>query len=203
MNSKLITKNTKNRVLKVRSIIEEVVPIPDDEWEYGKQFLYTKDFDKNSFLVKAGEITEHSYIIIKGLTRSFYILKNGKEFTSSFGMEKSITGSFSSMVLQQPSRFFIQALEDTETVVLTRSVIEKLYDRHHCWERYGRLMAEYNAINNELKDGEILDSLETRYLKFLKDYHDLIKRIPQYLIASYLGVTDVALSRLRKRINII
>ncbi len=188
---------------RVRSIFDKISHIPDEEWYYGEQFLYQKNFKKNAFLIRAGEVTENSFVILKGLVRDFYILESGKEYNTRFNPENTIAGSFSSMVLKLPSRFYIQALEDTETVVLNRTKIEELYERHPCWERLGRLMAEYAMIKKEQRDNEILDSLETRYLRFLDESPDLMNRIPQYHIASYLGVTDVALSRLRKRINLI
>ncbi|MCP4130618.1 MAG: hypothetical protein GY754_06515 [bacterium] len=118
-------------------------------------------------------------------------------------MENGIVGSVSSMIKHLPSRFYIQALEETETVLLTRSAVEELYDRHRCWDRFGRLYAEYALIYNETREGEILDSLEVRYLRFLETYRDILHRLPQYHIASYLGITDVALSRMRKRMNLI
>jgi CRP-like cAMP-binding protein len=117
-------------------------------------------------------------------------------------MENGYAGSFQSLVLGEPCGFFIQALERTETIVLPNRVLNEFYDRHPCWERIGRRNAENLALFKEMREKEfLLDSLETRYRRFLKDYPSLTDRIPQYHIASYLGVTDVALSRIRKKIK--
>ena len=187
----------------VRMIFEQIIPLPDEEWDLASKFLYTKDFNKDSFLIEAGEITIQSYVIIKGIVRYFYVLDDGKEYNSSFALENSIVGSFNSMVMKEPSRFYIQALEDTQAVVLSRPNIDELYEQSQFWERFGRLAAEYGMVKKEIQEGNALDSLEVRYRKFLQMYPDINERIPQYHIASHLRVTDVALSRLRKRINMI
>lgn len=185
----------------VRAVFEDMVAIPDDEWRFAAQFLHEMHFRKNEYLIRAGEVTSHSFIIINGLVRSYYLTGPGKEFNVYFAMEHMAVGSLFSMVLQEPSKVYVQAMEQSVTVPLYRKNIEALYKRHPCWERLGRLFAERALIYGEIKSGEILDSLETRYLRFIQQFPDLVERIPQYHIASYLGVTDVALSRLRKRIK--
>jgi hypothetical protein len=76
------------------------------------------------------------------------------------------------------------------------------YERHPCWERLGRKNAEYMFLFKEAREKELLlDSLEVRYQRFVKNFPGLAQKIPQYHIASYLGVTDVALSRVRKKIS--
>jgi len=80
--------------------------------------------------------------------------------------------------------------------------LQELYDRHPVWERIGRIKAERLAIQKEFREKEfLLDTAETRYRRFLKEFPDLTDRIPQYYIASYLGITDVALSRIRKKMK--
>jgi CRP-like cAMP-binding protein len=81
-------------------------------------------------------------------------------------------------------------------------VLNEFYDRHACWERLGRKNAEQLVLIKEAREKELLlDSLEVRYQRFLQEFPGLADRIPQYHIASYLGVTDVALSRIRKKIK--
>jgi CRP-like cAMP-binding protein len=117
-------------------------------------------------------------------------------------MENGFAGSFHSLIRQQPCGFFIQALEKTETIVLPNRVLNEFYDRHACWEQLGRKNAEQLVLIKEAREKELLlDSLEVRYQRFLKEFPGLANRIPQYHIASFLGVTDVALSRIRKKIK--
>lgn len=117
-------------------------------------------------------------------------------------MEDGFAGSFHSLILGVPCNFFIQALERTETIVLPNRILNEFYSRHACWERLGRINAEQLVLVKEAREKELLlDSLEVRYRRFLKEFPGLAGRVPQYHIASFLGVTDVALSRLRKKIN--
>ncbi len=185
-----------------RKTADNVVCIPQGEWEAFIQHLSERAFEKDSFLVNAGEVANNFYFIASGLVRFFYCTEDGKEFNKHFAMENGFAGSFHSLVLGEPCGYFIQALERTETIVLPNQVLNEFYDRHSCWERIGRRNAENLAISKEMREKEfLLDSLETRYRRFLKDYPGLVDRIPQYHIASYLGVTDVALSRIRRKIK--
>jgi len=183
--------------------IESQVSIPEDEWEYLVPHLMECRFEKNDYLIRAGDVAKSFYFIVEGLVRFFYSTEDGKEFNKSFAMENGYAGSFHSLVLQAPCGFFIQALERTSTLVLPNPLLRELYERHSCWERLGRRNAENLVIVKEAREKELpLDSLETRYRRFLKEYPGLADRIPQYHIASYLGVTNVALSRIRRKINL-
>jgi len=191
------------RLQKVRDIFESYTPIPDSEWEYVAKSINFKLFKKNEYLITADTVADHSFIIIKGLVRIYYITETCKEFIRGFAKENDIIGSTGSMIKLLPSRFYVQALEDTEVAPLWRNKVNQLYERHQCWERLGRLISENSLIHIEAREGDILDSPEVRYLRFLKKHPDICSRLPQYHIASYLRITDVALSRLRKRIKLI
>ncbi len=186
-----------------QSAVDIQVSIPESEWEYLAAHLMECEFEKNEYLVRAGDVAQNFYFVVQGLVRLFYSTEDGKEFNKAFAMENGFAGSFHSLILQAPCGFFIQAMESTNTVVLPNRVMRELYERHACWERLGRRNAENLALIKEAREKELLlDSLETRYRRFLKEYPGLADRIPQYHIASYLGVTNVALSRLRRRINL-
>ncbi|MBN2500242.1 MAG: Crp/Fnr family transcriptional regulator [Anaerolineales bacterium] len=185
-----------------KNIVDKLVSVPAEEWECIVQYLSLRTFEKHSYLVRAGEVVNNFYFITTGLVRFYYSTEDGKEFNKHFAMENGFAGSFQSLILHHPCGFFIQALEKTETIVLPNRVLNEFYDRHACWERLGRKNAEQLVLVKEAREKELLlDSLEVRYRRFLKEFPGLADRIPQYHIASYLGVTDVALSRLRKRIQ--
>lgn len=179
-----------------------MVSIPEDEWEYFVQHLTERTFKKHEYLARAGEVVNNFYFIIHGLVRFFYCTRDGKEFNKHFAMEHGFAGSFHSFVLHAPCGFFVEALEHTTTIVLPNRLLHALYDRHACWERVGRKHAEQLLLIKEAREKELLlDSLEVRYRRFLQEFPGLGKRIPQYHIASYLGVTDVALSRIRQKMT--
>ncbi len=173
--------------------------IPESEWAFAVSFMTMRAFDKGAFLVRAGEYLEHFYFIVRGLVRFYYSTEDGKTYNKHFAMENGFAGSLHSFILRTPCPFSIQALEPADTIVLPNRELRKLFDRHSCWERMGRKNAERLALLKEEREKAfLLDSLEGRYRHFLKTYPTLPDRIAQYHIASYLGVTDVALSRIRK-----
>lgn len=185
----------------LKHIMTKMASIPEDEWEYFVQYLSERTFEKNDYLVRAGDVVNNFYFILNGLVRFFYCTEDGKEFNKHFAMENRFAGSFHSFILHMPCGFFVEALEQTTTIVLPNRVLHALYDRHACWERLGRKNAEQLLLIKEAREKELLlDSLEVRYQRFLQEFPGLADRIAQYHIASYLGVTDVALSRIRKKI---
>ncbi len=174
--------------------------IPEDEWEDVSGYFDLACYKKNAFLAEPGEKLERVYSITRGLVRYYYMTESGREFNKYFVMDNRPFGSYRSLFLNQPCGYFIQALEDTEVLVIGKTPLDILYRRHACWERLGRLCAMAFITHMEQREKEfLLDPLDVRYRRFLDEYPALIDRIPQYHIASYLGVTDVALSRLRKR----
>ena len=191
-----------NSFEKFKRIVDKMVHVPEAEWEHFVRHLSERTFERNDYLVRAGDVVRNFYFITKGLVRFFYCTEDGKEFNKHFAMENGFAGSFHSLILQEPCGFFIQALEKTETIVLPNRVLNEFYDRHACWERLGRKNAEQLVLIKEAREKELLlDSLDIRYQRFLQEFPGLADRIPQYHIASYLGVTDVALSRIRKKIK--
>ena len=194
--------NNQKGLEKFKGVVDQIVSVPESEWEHFVQHLSERIFEKNDYLVRAGDVVDNFYFINKGLVRFFYCTQDGKEFNKHFAMENGFAGSFHSLILQAPCPFFIQILEKTETIVLPNRVLNEFYNRHACWERLGRKMAENLVLVKEAREKELLlDSLEIRYQRFLKEFPGLVDRIPQYHIASFLGVTDVALSRIRKKIK--
>ena len=195
--------NNEQSLQKLKEYIRINADVPESEWDYASKLLHIETFRKNSYLVRAGDKLDRVFSIIRGFVRYFYITESGKEFNKYFVMDNRVFGSFSSLFLDMPCGFFIQAMEDTEAIIITGDTMNKLYSRHSCWERLGRMAAMSFICHMEKREKEfLLDPLDVRYRRFIREYPDLINRIPQYHVASYLGVTDVALSRLRKKIHL-
>jgi CRP-like cAMP-binding protein len=187
----------------VRSGMEAFAPIPEEEWRHLLPMLSLEAFPESEYLVRAEELSTHFYFLVYGLVRLYYLTEDGKEFNKNFAVGGALVGSFQGLVLHQPSGYFIQALERTEAIALPIAAMVAGYDRHPCWERIGRRCAEQLALQKEAREKEfLLDSLEVRYTRLLREFPGLLERIPHYHIASYLGVTNVALSRMRKKIRL-
>jgi len=187
----------------LRSFIGQLADVPEKEWNYFAEKVTERIFNKHQLLFQAGEPVPNFFFISKGLVRFYYLTEKGKEFNKAFAIENEFVGSFSAMIFNAPCRYSVQALEKTEVLVIPVRLIQNSYDRHPAWERVGRRHAESVAVKKEIREGEfLLDSAETRYRRLLADHPTLIDRVQQYHIASYLGITDVALSRIRNKIGL-
>lgn len=187
----------------MRHVIRSLADVPDEEWEHFAGRVHGRVFESNDLLIRAGEPVTDFFFLMSGFVRFFYLTEDGKEFNKAFAQENQFVGSFGAEVSKEPCRFSVQAMERTEAMAIPVHVIRDGYDRHHSWERVGRMLAERVAISKEIREGEfLLDSAEIRYRRFLANYPGLAERISQYHVASYLGITDVALSRIRKKIGL-
>ncbi len=128
----------------------------------------------------------------------FYQTADGKEFNKSFVAENQFLAAYSAFLTQSTPRYSIQALEDSHLLVADLKAIVSLFDERSCWERLGRVFTEQLFIRKETREAEfLLDDAKTRYQTFLGTFGALEDRLPQYHFASYLGITPVALSRIR------
>ena len=190
------------RLQLLHKVLAKIVDLPELEWHYFADRIKPRDFDKGDLLVSTGAPASEFFFLASGLVRLFYTTDEGKEFNKSFCLANDFVGAYSAAALNLPSRFSIQALEPTQTLLIPAVLLNELFERHHAWERLGRKLAENLAIKKEFREAALLlDAAETRYQNFLEEYPGLYQRIPQYHIASYLGITDVALSRIRKRLR--
>ncbi len=186
----------------VKKYYEEMVPLTPEEWNLLEPNFRIKYLNKGDKLQSEGEICNDVTFCNKGLLKSYHY-KEGKEYIEAFFSENQYLSDYSSFISQQPGRLYIEAIEECELVLLDYNTVQMLYERVNNFQRFGRLIAEYLFTQLCLRNSSLLfESPEERYLEFSKKRPDLIQRVPQYMIASYLGVTPEALSRIRKRLAV-
>ena len=186
----------------LRSVIDKLLSPPADEWEKFAALFTPRKLDSTDFFIRAGEKSASMCFVNAGLLRFFYETGDGKEFNKSFSKENEFAGNYGAYLTATESRFNIQALEDSHLLVAKFADVAALYERHPCWEKFGRTMAEQLYIKKEHREAEfLLDDASTRYRNFRLRYPGLEGRLTQYHVASYLGITPVALSRIRKNSN--
>ena len=153
-------------------------------------------------MIREGSIGREVGYILKGEMRHYYT-HAGEEKTTYFYFENALVGAYHSCLTGQPSRLSIEALSDTQLVVFPFSVLKDLFAENHAWNTFGRVLAEYLGIGlEERMVGLLTLSPEERYIELLEsNKKKIIERIPQHLIANYLGITPVSLSRIRHRLN--
>ncbi len=160
-----------------------------------KKIVYLR---KNEFFLQAGDIPDRLGYNVSGLLRLFYIDDSGKEINKHFCMENTVAVAYGPFLRREESEISIQALEDTKLLVIDHKTYDDLLSGHVCWQTVARKMAEFIFMLGQKRESEfLLIDAEERYLQFLRDYPNLISRISQYHIASYLGITPESLSRIR------
>lgn len=164
-------------------------------------YLSIQNIEAGDYFLKQGKICRHIGFIDRGLLRLYY-LNDGKEVTTCFCKENTITCSYKSLITHTPSDVSIQALEPSELIVFSYQSLQQLYEKDLFWQQVGRLAAESEYITNECHHRFISDlSATERYQQILEEDNDLLQRVSLNFLASYLQVAPETLSRIRKRIS--
>ncbi|MDY8134336.1 Crp/Fnr family transcriptional regulator [Aquimarina sp. 2201CG5-10] len=163
--------------------------------------LKTGSFSKGQIILRAGEVCKDSFFVENGLLRSFTINEAGKEHVVQFAPENWFISDRSSAFFNEPSYTNIDALEDTKVVYIRHDFIPKASEISFALNTYNE-KALHSHIRSLQKRLILLlsTSAEERYLSFIKSYPDLLQRVPQWMVASYLGITPESLSRVRKEL---
>jgi len=160
----------------------------------------SKTIKKNTSLLSDGDTAREIYLILSGCIRLFYI-KDGADISAYFFTEGMFAGAYDSFVSQQPSRHSIETVEECKLLVINYKEFQKLYVTFPVMNELVRKVIEERFVSlHQLFTSQILDSPEERYLNLQKHRPDLLQRIPQHQIATFLGVTPESLSRIRNRV---
>lgn len=189
----------------MRETLSRWADLPDGEWEMLKSLFRARRIAKSEYVLEPGERPSEILFICSGLLRYFYAGegylegKDGKESNKVFLTEGSFTSPIAGCPLSLDPRCGIQALEPAVILAADAAAFNSLYDRHPIFDRLGRKLGEWWLWQREsrARDFQTKDGL-ARYLSFTRRHGDLAQRVPQYHIASYLGITEVSLSRIRR-----
>ncbi len=159
--------------------------------------------------LKAGEVfleqgsrKSNIYFVKEGLIRSYFVNEKGEEITNRLRYENQAMSCYEIDLLNEPSRFNLQALEPTELIVMEVKTMRQIVHGNAKWEAGLRFFTNSSLVQAlAVVDDFILLSPEQRYLKFVKEHPELLNRVPNKYIANVLGITPVSLSRIRKRIT--
>ncbi len=187
-------------------IIESItrhIRLSDDEKEHFINLLQPKTYKRKDFILEDGQICKYSYFVTTGCLRGFTVDHNGFEHVLNFAPTGWWIADMYSLLTQKPGILNIEALENTDVLLLSKSRQEKLYHEIPQFERFFRIITENSLVSYQQR---LIDNLsltaEERYHNFCKRYPTLINTLPKKQIAAYIGVTPEFFSRMQRQMLI-
>ncbi|QHT69274.1 Crp/Fnr family transcriptional regulator [Rhodocytophaga rosea] len=180
--------------------LSKFVHLDITEQDILQSYLQVTTISRKDFLLKEGQVCSGMYFVLEGCFRLYSVTDSGAEQILQFGIENWWISDYRSFENRVPSPYYIQAVEDSQVVVISSEVYEELFHKIPKLERYFRLMMQ-RAYTAALRKMELFlsESAEARYQQFSKNFPDFVQRIPQYMLASFLGFTPEFLSMLRAK----
>lgn len=181
--------------------ITNQIELTPEQIEILSKAIVTKQFHKGDMILNAGDYSSDYYFVEEGIIRSYTIDDNGKEHVIQFGAENWIVSDRNSSLCKQEAKFYIQAIEDSTIVILNEEINALLKSLNPTY-----LEAQVLLLQNHIRHMQdritllLSATAKTRYLEFIKLYPTITAKVPQWMIASYLGITPESLSRVRKDI---
>jgi CRP-like cAMP-binding protein len=187
-------------VEKLRIKLEEKVTISENEWDFIASKLEIKTYKKKEFLITSNAVENNIYFILEGVFRMFIELPE-KDITVDFGFPNNFISSYSSFLTQTQSVSCIQSLTKSKVIYITRDDLQEIYEQTKVGQSIGRVFAEeFFRYKSKRELSFLMESPTDRYLNLVKEQQQLIQEIPQKYLASYIGITPQALSRIRGKI---
>jgi CRP-like cAMP-binding protein len=178
-----------------------VIGISDEEFDQLKTSFIPKKLRKRQYLLQEGDICKYQGFVEKGLLRSYTVDDKGSEHILQFASEGWWVADLSSYLSEEPSFLNIEALEDAELLMISKTDWEAAMKKIPALEHYFRIILQNHLIATQKRLLQSLaETAEEIYNRFLKTYPECVQRMPQHMIASYLGVTRETLSRVRKQL---
>ena len=173
--------------------------ITDREFEQFFKLMFEKSFEKKDFLIEEGNICNHIYFIEQGACYSYLTNNEGDKHAVQFALEGYWISDLYSFFSGRKAIYNIEALEETKVLALNKVNFQKACDDIPCLDRFFRILIQnaYVSVQYRLAKTNSEDA-EKRYIEFSKLHPDFAQRLPQYLVASYLGIKPQSLSRIRK-----
>lgn len=177
-----------------------ISPIQENTWNEVKKLFTEHSLKKGEYFLQEGEVAKNFGFLKQGVVRAFYRNNEGVEYNKHFFTKNNMIGGYSSLVTQLPNTINQQALTDCDLLIGNYRKLTHLLDKHQDLERLLRKIAEYYFVDKEKREVEIvLLEANKRYAIFQREHPQLEQLIPQYHIASYLGITPTQLSRIRAK----
>jgi CRP-like cAMP-binding protein len=184
----------------LKSYISKLAKLDDNDWQALRALFSESSLAKNEFFAREGRHEQYIGFMISGVVRAFYRNEKGIEYNKTFFRENEFIGPYAALVSGTVNKINVQALTDCQILIAPYAGIAALFNKHRNIETLARRIAEILYIEKEKREIELaLLQADERYRLFQTEYPCIENLIPQYHIASYLGITPTQLSRIRAR----
>jgi CRP-like cAMP-binding protein len=180
--------------------VREKVSVTEEEFNFCKTLFIPKKLRKKQYLLQDGDVSRYTAFVEKGILRMFTVDEKGNEPILQFSPEGWWVADLYSFLTDEPSIYNIEALEDCELLLITKESWNILLEKVPAFERYFRILIQNSLIATQRRlMSSISETAEEKYLKLIDNFPGCIQRVPQHMIASYLGITRETLSRVRSQ----
>lgn len=185
---------------KIIEFIDKLVKLSDEEKEIFSGCFREVKVKKRQFIVQPNFITKHRHYVLKGAFRAYVVADEGQDHTITFAIDDWWITDYNSYIFQQPATMFVVALEDSIILQIDFEKEQELKMLNHKFETVFRIMAERGLASQQRRIiSNLTQTAEERYENFVCKYPQIVQRVPQYALASYLGMTTEFLSRIRNK----
>ena len=180
--------------------INQYVTLTEEDFEIFRSYFIPKKIRKKQYLLQEGEVCKYFAFIIKGAMRQFHLDEDGVEHVVNLSIENWWAGDRESFVMLSPSKYYIEAWEESDVLLITNENKIKLCKQFPAFNELLMKLDEQNNIATQKRISSIISmSAEQKYKYFLENYPYFTERFPNHIIASFLGITKDTLSRVRKK----
>jgi CRP/FNR family transcriptional regulator, anaerobic regulatory protein len=189
-----------NQFAQFKAFLQNVSFLTEADCQLFVPHLQLKTLGKKDFFLEQDKVCRFIGFVNRGSLRQFY-LQDGKEINTQFFFSNQFVVNYDSFLDQKPSRYFIQAMTETEVAIFSLATLHMAYEKSQAWERFGRLVAEQAfRLTTQRVESFLFLSGEQRYEQMLAQEPHLLAQVPLYQLASYLGLERESLSRLRRKV---
>lgn len=181
----------------VKSYLSNYISLNETEFNFMAGLFELRHFGKREKLVEEGEVENYLNFILRGLARKFFIRKN-EEMVMQFSRENEIICCYDSFMSGEPSNFSVETLESMDVISITLESVEKMYEFSPKMERLGRLIVTQEYLKKEsFEYNRVRLTSQERFINFIRNNGNLLQRVPQKYLASYLNMKPETFSRLK------